>query len=431
MSLPSFLTTASPGRPMPVPAAQPAAPAPVAQAQPAAPAPAPSPVQDPRPGDAFVPSGALANGQALPSFLQAEAPAAPAPAVLPSPAPVYPGFLQAAAAARAAQSAAPAPAIAPAPAFELALPLTQAQEQATSVPAPGTPLPEAAPGAFVAGSPEASLADVLAQATSMEGAYASAETLLDQALANPGDAIELPAPSAPAPAAEAPAEPPKEEPPVPEAPKAEEPKPEAPKPEPKPEAPKPEPKPEAPKPKPKPEAPKPPAKPPVDKNAAAMERLKSMKENELTKLGATNKKAFFEAMRPAAEAAEKKYGVPAAVTLAQAALETGWGKSIIPGYNVFGIKGTGPAGTVKKGTWEVYGGKKVTITASFAKYHNFAEAIEEHGKKLHNGYYNKALDNWKKYHDPQRFARDITGIYATDPSYGDKLISIMKQYDLI
>jgi membrane-bound lytic murein transglycosylase B len=93
----------------------------------------------------------------------------------------------------------------------------------------------------------------------------------------------------------------------------------------------------APAPKPKP-APK-----PVDK-------LLTMSVAKLQELGRTNKKAFLEALRPAAEEGEKKYGVPAEVTMAQAALETGWGRSIIEGYNLFGMKGTGPAGTVKKKT---------------------------------------------------------------------------------
>ena len=195
----------------------------------------------------------------------------------------------------------------------------------------------------------------------------------------------------------------------------------APAPQPKPApAPKAQPKPE-PKPQPKPK-PKPQAKP---------DPLKTLSAAELAHLGATDKRKFFEVLRPAAEASERAHGVPAAITLAQAALETGWGKSIIPGFNIFGIKGTGPAGTVKKGTWEVYNGKTVTITANFAKYHHFKEAVEQHGKRFHNGYYDKALANWKRYHDPQRFARDITGVYATDPQYGNKLISIMKTYDLI
>ena len=175
--------------------------------------------------------------------------------------------------------------------------------------------------------------------------------------------------------------------------------------------------------------PAPQAKPSVEK--AAADALAKLSPAQLTQLGATDKKGFFAALRPAAEESERKHGVPAAVTLAQVALETGWGKHIIPGYNIFGIKGKGPAGTVSKQTWEHYNGKDVTITANFAKYHNFYEAVFEHGKLFHNGYYNKAINAYKSNPDPFLFAQNITGVYATDPNYGKKLISIMKDYDLV
>ena len=155
-----------------------------------------------------------------------------------------------------------------------------------------------------------------------------------------------------------------------------------------------------------------------------------MSAEELARLGRTDKRAFLEALRPAAEESQRKYGVPAAVILAQAALETGWGRHIIPGFNWFGIKGRGPAGTVNKGTWEVYNGRRVTINANFAKYHDFYEAVMSHGKLYHNGYYDKAVTGYARDRDPHAFARRITGIYATDPRYGAKLSQIMRDYGL-
>lgn len=193
----------------------------------------------------------------------------------------------------------------------------------------------------------------------------------------------------------------------------------------------PEPKPQPPKPEPKPEPKPQPPKPKPNALERAIEALKRLSPAELTRMGQNDKKRFFEVLRPAAEESERKHGVPAAVTLAQAALETGWGKSIIPGFNIFGIKGTGPAGTISKQTWEHYDGKDVTITANFAKYHNFYEAVSEHGKRFHNGYYDKAINAYAKKPDPFQFARNITGIYATDPNYGNKLITLMQEYDLV
>ena len=46
---------------------------------------------------------------------------------------------------------------------------------------------------------------------------------------------------------------------------------------------------------------------------------------------------FIEAYAPTAQEAQKETGVPASITLAQAALESGWGAHA-PGNNFFGIK---------------------------------------------------------------------------------------------
>ncbi len=130
----------------------------------------------------------------------------------------------------------------------------------------------------------------------------------------------------------------------------------------------------------------------------------------------------------------KKTGVPASVTLAQAALETGWGKSTIgDAKNIFGIKGTGTAGTIKVPTKEFVNGRMITIHDNFRKYHSWQQSFEDHGKLLQKSRYSYALQYNK---DPDRYAREIHKAgYATDPNYASKLISIMKsnnfyQYDV-
>ncbi|HEY9722793.1 MAG TPA: glucosaminidase domain-containing protein [Oscillatoriaceae cyanobacterium] len=163
---------------------------------------------------------------------------------------------------------------------------------------------------------------------------------------------------------------------------------------------------------------------------ASIDKLKAMSEDQLKQLGANDKQGFLDALKPAAQEAEKEFGVPAAVTLAQAALETGWGQHIIPGYNLFGMKGTGPAGTVNEATFEVQNGQHVNTNANFQKFHNFYEAVVAHGQLFHNGYYDKAISDYQKNHDPKQFANDLTGIYATAPNYGSTLIDIMNTYHL-
>ena len=61
----------------------------------------------------------------------------------------------------------------------------------------------------------------------------------------------------------------------------------------------------------------------------------------------TSQQTFISEIAPGAMAAQSRYGIPAAVTIAQAIDESGWGQSAlaIRDHNLFGIKGTGPAGS--------------------------------------------------------------------------------------
>ena len=127
---------------------------------------------------------------------------------------------------------------------------------------------------------------------------------------------------------------------------------------------------------------------------------------------------------------QSRYGVPAAVTIAQAIDESGWGQSAlaIRDHNLFGIKGTGPAGTDMMPTQEYQNGQYVTVTSPFRVYHNVAESIADHGKLLatSSSYQHAMADR----HLPDAFATDLTGVYATDPHYGSSLIAIMRLYNL-
>ena len=64
--------------------------------------------------------------------------------------------------------------------------------------------------------------------------------------------------------------------------------------------------------------------------------------------GTPAQQAFIDQVAPGAIAAQRAYGVPAAVTIAQAIEESGWGQSTlaVQDHNLFGIKGAGqPAAT--------------------------------------------------------------------------------------
>jgi flagellum-specific peptidoglycan hydrolase FlgJ len=140
--------------------------------------------------------------------------------------------------------------------------------------------------------------------------------------------------------------------------------------------------------------------------------------------------AFIDQIAAGAMVTQQRYGVPAAVTIAQAIDESGWGQSGLAtrDHNLFGMKGTGPAGSDLQPTQEFENGQMVSVSASFRVYRDIAESIEDHGKLLAtSGYYTHAM---AQRHDPNSFAAALTGIYATDPQYGAKLVSLMQQYDL-
>ena len=146
--------------------------------------------------------------------------------------------------------------------------------------------------------------------------------------------------------------------------------------------------------------------------------------------GTPAQQAFIDQVVPGAIAAQRTHGVPAAVTIAQAIEESGWGQSTlaVQDHNLFGIKGAGPAGSESYPTQEFQNGQWVTTTAQFRAYHDIAQSIEDHGKLLAtSGYYTAAMAVRQT---PDSFAQALTGVYATDPSYGSNLISLMQHFNL-
>ena len=146
--------------------------------------------------------------------------------------------------------------------------------------------------------------------------------------------------------------------------------------------------------------------------------------------GTAAQQAFISLVAPGAIAAQQRYGIPAAVTIAQAIDESGWGQSELAtaDHNLFGIKGTGTAGRDMRPTQEYENGIWVARTAPFRVYHNIAESIADHSQLLATGQaYARAM---AARHVPDAFAAALTGVYATDPDYGSHLIALMRLYNL-
>jgi len=144
---------------------------------------------------------------------------------------------------------------------------------------------------------------------------------------------------------------------------------------------------------------------------------------------------FINQVGEAAQRSRKTTGVPASVTVAQAILESDWGRSRLArqGNNLFGIKAlgsvTGPAGVVTLATWEHVDGSDVVVQAPFKAYYTLEQSIIDHGNFFtRNRRYADALAVGN---DARAFAQAIQNDgYATDPSYASKLIALMDRYDL-
>jgi flagellum-specific peptidoglycan hydrolase FlgJ len=143
---------------------------------------------------------------------------------------------------------------------------------------------------------------------------------------------------------------------------------------------------------------------------------------------------FILSIAPGARESHVRTGVPASVTLAQAILESDWGRSRLTreAKNLFGIKAhsrPGTAGVYHISTWEVEGGQDVMRVEPFKAYVTMAESIVDHGRWFHQQpRYARAL---AVRDDPRAFARAINDAgYATDPAYSAKLITLMDRFDL-
>jgi len=95
------------------------------------------------------------------------------------------------------------------------------------------------------------------------------------------------------------------------------------------------------------------------------------------------KEEFVKVVFEAAKIEEKQSGVPAAITTAQAILETYYGKSVSEdidthkySYNLFGIKAHGNPNYVTVWTHEVINGTRIKIKDKFMAYDSFEESIK-------------------------------------------------------
>lgn len=143
--------------------------------------------------------------------------------------------------------------------------------------------------------------------------------------------------------------------------------------------------------------------------------------------------SFIAALKPHAEKVAKEAGLNAEVLMAQAALETGWGKRLVPGRhggssnNLFNIKAgerwNGDKSHVS--TLEFDGEVAKKERAAFRSYTNVEQSLQDYVDFI-KGHprYQQAL---QVADDPIQYAKALQEAgYATDPRYAQKIQSVLE-----
>ncbi|WP_336193218.1 flagellar assembly peptidoglycan hydrolase FlgJ [Providencia stuartii] len=161
-----------------------------------------------------------------------------------------------------------------------------------------------------------------------------------------------------------------------------------------------------------------------DALSSPMQKVKSL---------SLNSQNFISQLIEPAKAASQKSGISHLLVLAQAALESGWGRREIltaegkSSHNLFGIKAgknwQGPVTNIM--TTEVINGKSIKMRDDFRVYGSYEEAIADYINLLTE---NPRYRDVKHAQSPEVAARRLHQAgYATDPNYSDKLISLINQ----
>ncbi|WP_282410229.1 flagellar assembly peptidoglycan hydrolase FlgJ [Pseudomonas sp. PS02303] len=143
---------------------------------------------------------------------------------------------------------------------------------------------------------------------------------------------------------------------------------------------------------------------------------------------------FVNTMLPMAKEAADRIGVDPRYLVAQAALETGWGKSVMraqdgsSSHNLFGIKASSSwkGESARAITSEFRNGEMVKETAEFRSYDSYKDSFHDLVTLLQTN--NRYQDVLKSADNPEQFVRELQKAgYATDPAYASKISQIAKQ----
>ncbi len=166
--------------------------------------------------------------------------------------------------------------------------------------------------------------------------------------------------------------------------------------------------------------------------------LKSSQRTQLTEAvnkqqNFSDKQQFIEQLLPYAKQAAQQIGVDESVLIAQAALETGWGKAVIKhedgrsSFNLFNIKvdRSWEGGKVDKVSLEYRDGIARKQKSAFRSYQSYQESFRDYARFIkQNPRYEQAL---KQAGDAEQYMHELQKAgYATDPGYAKKVLRILQ-----
>ncbi|USQ13022.1 flagellar assembly peptidoglycan hydrolase FlgJ [Legionella lytica] len=146
---------------------------------------------------------------------------------------------------------------------------------------------------------------------------------------------------------------------------------------------------------------------------------------------------FVQSIWPKAKEAASLIGLDPKILMAQAALETGWGKFITKdsegnsSNNLFNIKSGANSDydSVNVKTTEYIADTPIKVNASFRKYSSIEQGFEDYISLIkRDGRYQDALASAA---NPESYVRELHKAgYATDPEYSTKILSIYRGDEL-
>ena len=151
-----------------------------------------------------------------------------------------------------------------------------------------------------------------------------------------------------------------------------------------------------------------------------------------------NQRSFIDKLLPIAKKAGGELGLDPKMLVAQAALETGWGKYLVnhpngsSSFNLFNIKAgsTWQGDTVSKEVVEYRGGISMQQKSQFRAYDSFQDSFNDYVNFIkQNARYSEALE---QSHSPEKYMQALHQAgYATDPAYSKKVTHVYQRMDAL